>query len=475
MPAFPPSHRRPARVTALLAGLLAALLLPAAAAPAAVISAVAGWEEVPKGPPVPTFTVAYAAAAGEANALELRIDGDAVTARDDGAPLRAGAGCLGQIDGDVRCPLQTGPVVSVSADLGDGDDRAAATGGGEIGGLTVRGGDGADRIELATTVLSATADGGAGDDELVGGPSAERLDGGAGADRISGGGGDDTLSGDGAEGPFGDDRLDGGSGRDVASYSSRLSAVAVDLAAGSGGGSGEHDTLAAVEDVVGSSAADTLRGDDGPNRISGWARGGGRELIDGRRGDDRLDAIGFDGSARVIGGDGADAIDLSGRGAVVAGAGDDRIEGTPRGAILCGAGADLVSNEEVYRAHGVIGRDCEQVVEEFTRIAPLRFDPRTVVLDVTRRDGAVCALRARLRQPGIGSGRVLAERTKRIVRGGSTRLWLRVDAARTLPERVRVELRPLVCRGGRLRADDDFEPESFPLQRTPLALAPSGR
>ncbi|MDR9371105.1 calcium-binding protein, partial [Conexibacter sp. JD483] len=410
MPASSPSRRRAARAIALLAALTVALLAPAAAAPGAVISAIAGWEDVPKGPPVATFTVTYAAAPGEANALDLRIDADAVSARDTGAPLSAGAGCVALIEGSVRCPLPSGPVVTIGADLGDGDDRALVSGGGAIGALNVRGGDGADRIELATTVLSVTADGGAGDDELIGGPAGERLDGGPGADRLSGGGGDDVLTGDPAEGPFGDDRLDGGPGRDTASYSSRMRAVDVDLAAGRGGSAGEHDLLTAVEDVVGGSAADTLRGDDGPNRLSGWARGGGRELIDGRGGDDELSAVGFDGFARVLGGDGADTIDLSGRGTVLAGAGDDRVEGTPTGAIVCGPGDDLVSNEETYTAHGVIGGDCEQVVEEFTRIGPLRVGPRMVVLGVARRDAAVCAVRARLRRAGAGPGarRVLA-------------------------------------------------------------------
>ena len=459
------------RSAALLAALPLALLLPAAAAPAAVISAVAGWEDVPKGPPVATFSVAYAGEPGEANALELRIDGDAVVARDGGAPLRAGAGCLGEPDGAARCPLATGRVATITADLGDGDDRALLGGGGEIGALTVRGGDGADRIELATTVLTVTADGGAGDDELVGGPAGERLDGGAGADRLSGGEGDDTLTGDSVEGPFADDRLDGGPGRDAASYSSRGRPVTVDLAAGTGGSAGERDALVAIEDVAGGSAADVLRGDDGPNRLSGWARDGGRELIDGRGGDDQLDAIGWNGSARVVGGDGDDALDLAGRGTVVGGAGDDRVEGTPEGAVLCGAGRDTVSNEETYRSRGVVGPDCELIVEESTRVGPLRLGRRALALAVVRRDAAICAVRARLREAGARPGRLLAERTRRLARGRATTFRLR--GSRALPARVRVELRPLVCPSGRPpRADDDFEAESFPLQRTPLALAP---
>ncbi len=220
MPALTPSRRRAARAAGLA---LAVLLTAAASAPAAVISAVSGWEDVPKGPPVATFAVTYAAAPrARPTRCELQVDGDAVTARDDGAPLSAGAGCVAHIDGAVRCELPSGPVVSVGAELGDGDDRALVGGAGRFVSVSVRGGDGADRIELATTVLAVGADGGAGDDELLGGPIGERLDGGPGADRLSGGGGDDVLSGDGPAGPFGDDRLDGGPGRDAASYSSRL-------------------------------------------------------------------------------------------------------------------------------------------------------------------------------------------------------------------------------------------------------------
>ncbi len=172
----------------------------------------------------------------------------------------------------------------------------------------------------------------------------------------------------------------------------------------------------------------------------------------------------------MIGGDGADTLDLAGRGTVVAGAGDDRIEGR-RTAPSSAGPAPTSSPTRSYRARGVLDGDCEQVVEEFTRIPLLRFGPRAVVLAVARRDAAVCAVRARLRVAGAGAGRVLAQRTSRVRRGRVAPIRLRAE--RALPARVRVELRPLVCPGGRApRVDDDFLAESFPLQRTPLALAP---
>lgn len=127
---------------------------------------------------------------------------------------------------------------------------------------SIRGGRGGDTIE-----------GGLGDDRLFGGGGGDAISGDLGNDRLLGGrGGADVLRGD-----FGRDLIDGGrGGSDIASFSGAdEDGVVVDLAGGRASGDGE-DRLRRIENVVGSSFADRIRGGSGPN------------LIDGAAGDDRL-------------------------------------------------------------------------------------------------------------------------------------------------------------------------------------------
>jgi hypothetical protein len=93
-----------------------------------------------------------------------------------------------------------------------------------------------------------------------------------GADTLSGGSGNDTLNGG-----AGDDTLIGNAGTDMADYSSLSGAVSVDLGTGSSSGAGGGDTIdGTVENVSGSSYADTLGGGPGPNTI--WGQGGDDEI-----------------------------------------------------------------------------------------------------------------------------------------------------------------------------------------------------
>jgi serralysin len=128
--------------------------------------------------------------------------------------------------------------------------------------------------------LIENAVGGAGDDVLTGNQSANRLSGAAGNDRLDGREGLDWLDG----GP-GDDRLDGGADTDIVSYASAAGAVWVSLAltgAQDTGGAG-IDTLAGVENLLGSPFADTLTGDSAANWIDG---GAGGDTMAGGGGDD---------------------------------------------------------------------------------------------------------------------------------------------------------------------------------------------
>ena len=112
-----------------------------------------------------------------------------------------------------------------------------------------------------------------GDDLLIGG---------AGGDELMGHGDDDTLEG----GP-GNDGLRGGAGRDVVTYATSATGVAVNLNTGTASTNPGRDyEIQAIEDVIGSSFADVLIGDGAGNEING---GGGNDLINGRGGADDLD------------------------------------------------------------------------------------------------------------------------------------------------------------------------------------------
>jgi hypothetical protein len=95
-------------------------------------------------------------------------------------------------------------------------------------------------------------------------PREERICAGGGNDTIKGLGGNDILKGQGGNdkllGGVGDDTLDGDIGTDTASYSASLTAVSASLATNRSTGEG-LDTFAGVENLLGSSKADTLTGE----------------------------------------------------------------------------------------------------------------------------------------------------------------------------------------------------------------------
>ncbi|HEX8122142.1 MAG TPA: calcium-binding protein [Solirubrobacteraceae bacterium] len=182
-------------------------------------------------------------------------------------------------------------------------------------------------------------DGGQAGDVLTGDGDANRLNGGAGEDTLNGGGGSDvllggvetfgppqtdTLNGDEGADTYvagngmgthdGADVFSGGPGTDLADYTQRQSAITVTLADDSAndGQSGENDNIKSdVEDVTGGQGADTLTGDDDPNRLSGGPLSGA-DTIDGAGGDDVLSGgIGFgfgDGADTINGGAGQDTV-----------------------------------------------------------------------------------------------------------------------------------------------------------------------
>lgn len=133
---------------------------------------------------------------------------------------------------------------------------------------------------------------------------------------LIGGDGDDTIIAH-----RGNDIYDGGAGVDTLDMSLASRAV-VDLANGWARGLG-RDTVANMENVIGSDGNDRLRGDEGNNVLAG---NDGNDRLDGRDGDDHL--IGGAGNDRLHGGNGADDLDGGdGNDRLIGGAGDDDLDG----------------------------------------------------------------------------------------------------------------------------------------------------
>jgi Ca2+-binding RTX toxin-like protein len=142
--------------------------------------------------------------------------------------------------------------------------------------------------QIGDATISASLDGGTGDDILHAGDVGNDLEGGAGDDlldasgltvaRLRGGPGDDHLIGpDHVAAPSGGIVFDGGPGADVitgygaVSYASRTRPVHVDLRRHGAvqGEAGEHDTIEQARIVYGGRGRDTLVGGPGPNVFDG--------------------------------------------------------------------------------------------------------------------------------------------------------------------------------------------------------------
>ena len=159
---------------------------------------------------------------------------------------------------------------------------------------------------LSNNVENLTLTGGAaingtgntGSNILTGNSAANSISGGGGNDTIIGGGGNDTL-----EGAAGNDSLTGGDGIDTASYNGSSLAVTVNLGtpgAQNTGGAGT-DTLATVENLIGSAYNDRLTGDANANSLNG---GVGNDTLVGGAGNDTI--LGGGGNDNLTGGVGAD-------------------------------------------------------------------------------------------------------------------------------------------------------------------------
>ena len=230
---------------------------------------------------------------------------------DLGDEIEPGAGCDSAGENAVWCPVDI--VSSVVVALGDGNDSLSASGLSRP--ILARGQGGDDDLQ-----------GGWANDALYGDDGTDELSGSYGQDSLLGGNGDDVLDGgpgDGEGKPDRKDQLSGGLGRDLADYSDHEIGVTISLDDVRDDGSrDENDRVSSdIEDVLGTTESDTLKGSAAANRLSGNGS--------------KPDALyGYGGNDTLIGSWGADWLD-GGTGNDVLPAKDGSDD-----AILCGPGYD---------------------------------------------------------------------------------------------------------------------------------------
>ena len=303
-----------------LAIAVVALLVAPGAASAATVRV--GEPGIPR-------LVHYDAAPGEANRLTVTYESSdrvtaTVTLTDPGAVVKAGEGCKSLGAHTARCKNSAGEdqfIYGTRVRLRDGDDEVHAA----VGGGTYYG--------------SIGADGGPGDDLLVGTGSPDDLDGGGGRDRLFGGAASDHLADGDRSGATGGrrpdaDLLDGGPQPDTVIYRERTRGVTVELGTDAPAGeNGEGDEIRDFEAARGGSGDDRLLGTDDPNVLRG---GGGADVLVGFDGHDSLRA----GAGRddLRAGDDPDVLfPGAGRDRVDCGPGDgDRVHGVAAGENLRG-------------------------------------------------------------------------------------------------------------------------------------------
>jgi V8-like Glu-specific endopeptidase len=183
-------------------------------------------------------------------------------------------------------------------------------------------GDGDDMLDGTNGTISMVADGGDGNDSLVGGTANDRLSGGFGDDSLAGGPGDDTYVFD-VDDFIGADTIteNANKGSDTLDFSlTDFNSIGIDLRI-----TDTPQTVAIngnlslrlsdhIENVIGGSHGNAIIGDDGANILKG---GNGLDFILGAGGADQIFGGGsvdtLQGSSDVLlGGDGADLTVFSG-------------------------------------------------------------------------------------------------------------------------------------------------------------------
>jgi RTX calcium-binding nonapeptide repeat (4 copies) len=201
--------------------------------------------------------------------LQVRAPGGNVRVGGFGINTNAGPS---EVEPDADVTVQGVGELSVSAAFGPSPSTFGAQGGLGTGGPLT------EPVRLV---------GGSGFDTLTGGDAGDFLDGGSASDDLAGGGGADRL----APGPAGNDVLDGGAGTDTVFAGTGTSdafGAIIDLALAGPqdtGGGGGIDTMANVENLVGTDGPDRLLGSAAANELRGSE---GNDVLAGRGGLDNL-------------------------------------------------------------------------------------------------------------------------------------------------------------------------------------------
>jgi hypothetical protein len=378
----------------------------------------------------------YVAGDGEANDVTLQGDLHSVVVTDSGAEIAAGPGCSPSGDHSVTCTSAL--EMSLGLHLGDEDDRITSAG----PSFTADGGDG-DDVMLGGE-MGASLRGERGDDVLDTGAASGSLLGGEGADTMTGHDGRDLFMG----GP-GPDTIDGGGNPetytlgDEVSYRDHARGVTVDLSAPASpaGADGEGDTIANVENVEGTDRPDaltapqTVPNPDFGSRIRGHAgddvlRGGpGVDDLDGGLGSDRV--AGGDGGDSLFGGPGVDSLEGDG-GFNVIYSGEGTRSGTRRDTVNCGEAGVVVGVSAEFPLRDLVDQSCRRV-DFYVPIGRLLLgydgEPTHAVsstIRVTRHCAVTVALRAH--------GKRIGSAEREIRRGHRATLTIE------LPEAIRDEL-----------------------------------
>jgi Ca2+-binding RTX toxin-like protein len=195
----------------------------------------------------------------------------------------------------------TGTETDLAVDLVDNDD--GATGADERDDVKsdiehLKGGSGDDI--LTGSNRSNFIDGGAGNDDLAGGPGGTCP---SDIDTLTGGAGDDVFQMGAASNCA--DAIDGAAGRDTASYELRTSAVTVALDSAANDGESEADNVkSTLEIVLGGDGGDVITGGNASDELHG---GPGNDFIKGGAGNDTL--VGGTGIDNLLGELGDDLFD----------------------------------------------------------------------------------------------------------------------------------------------------------------------
>ena len=246
-------------------------------------------------------------------------------------------------NGDETLIISNG-IVSQTTDVGSAEAGLSLDFSSNIAAVSLTGGAGNDVLRGGAG--DDYLNGGAGNDVLIGGAGADTFVGGAGVNTVSylgskaltadladptlntgdaagdtysdiqnlrGSAGSDHLYGDSGnnviEGGAGGDVIDGEGGINTASYLHSAAGVTVDLMdnADNAGGDAQGDRLYHIQDLYGSTHADTLTGTNSRNEIYGF---GGADTIYGMGGNDLISIIGT--PTLVDGGAGFDYLSVAG-------------------------------------------------------------------------------------------------------------------------------------------------------------------